>query len=92
MAKLIDGIGVVEKKGNFTLVKKVVNAGDEIARHNHPEANVIFTVVKGRVEVHINDDEVFNVVPGKAVSFDGDNYLSAKIIEDSEVFVTLILK
>lgn len=87
-----DTEGVVLQKENYTIIKKVGDAGSSIPKHNHPEANVVFTVVKGVIEVTMNEDEVYELTPGKVLSFDGDNYISAKLIENSEAFVTLILK
>lgn len=92
MAQVKDNSGIVLKEHNFTVVKKVGKAGDLIARHNHPEANVTFTVVKGKVQAFINDTETFELVPGKILQFDGDNYINAEFLENSEAFVTLILK
>ena len=74
------------------LVKKVGKQGELIAKHNHPEALVVFTCVKGEVKVYLNDDEVHIVNPGKVLDFDGDNYINAEFLQDGEVFVTLIHK
>lgn len=84
--------GLLKKHDRFKLVKKVGAKGDLISKHNHPEALVIFTVVKGKVQVHLNDNEIHIVEPGKALHFDGDNYINAEFLEDGEVFVTLIHK
>ena len=43
-------------------------------------------------KVEENLGVVFHVVPGQILSFDGSNTISTKFIEDSEFFVTLILK
>ncbi len=83
---------MVVNDNRFRLIKKAGRAGDKIDRHNHPEAKVLFTVVKGKIQVYIDDVEQFMVVPGATLSFDGDSYISADLIEDSEVFITLINK
>lgn len=84
--------GFVFKKENFVVVKKVGVKGDLIPRHNHPEANVLFTVVKGSIRVTLNDEEVHELCPGKILTFDGNNYISAELLEESEAFVTLVHK
>ncbi|MGX7111621.1 cupin domain-containing protein [Gemella cuniculi] len=84
--------GLLKKHDRFKLVKKVGEKGDLISRHNHPEALVVFTVVKGKVQVFLNDSETYVVEPGKVLHFDGDNYINAEFLEDGEVFVTLIHK
>lgn len=92
MAVVKSEIGVVLKEKNFTVVKKEGKAGDKIKKHNHPEANVTFTVVKGAVKVFINETEEYELTPGQILHFDGDNYINAEFLKDSQAFVTLILK
>lgn len=92
MTQVFENAGIAVKNENFTLVKKVAKAGDLINKHNHPEANVLFTIVKGKVRVFINETEEFLLTPGKVLNFDGDNSINAEFLEDSEVFVTLVMK
>ncbi len=87
-----DKNGVVVQGENFVVVKKEGVKGDNIPKHNHPEANILFTIVKGHIKVTLNDDEVIDLIPGKLLNFDGNNYISAELLEDSQAFVTLILK
>ena len=90
-----ENLGFLIKDEKYQLVKKAGQEGSTIAKHHHPSANVLFTVVKGKVEVHIDNTEkveTFILEPGKVLSFDGNNYIDAKLLEDSEVFVTLIEK
>ena len=84
--------GLLKNHDRFKLVKKVGKKGDLIAKHNHPEALVLFSVVKGKVQVHLNDDEVHIVEPGKVLHFDGDNFINAEFLTDGELFVTLVNK
>ena len=84
--------GVVFKEDDFVVVKKEGKKGDLIPKHNHPEANVLFTVVKGFVKVTLNDTEHHELKPGQILHFDGDNYINAELLEDSEAFVTLVTK
>ena len=89
---IFENPGLLKKHDRFKFVKKVGETGDIIGKHNHPEALVIFTVVKGKVEVHLNEEETYIVEPGKALHFDGDNYIDAEFLDAGEVFVTLIHK
>lgn len=89
---IFEEAGLLKTHDRFKLVKKVGVKGDLIPKHNHPEALVVFTVVKGEVKVFLNDDEIHVVEPGKVLHFDGDNYINAEFLQDGEVFVTLIHK
>ena len=84
--------GLLKNHDRFKLVKKIGKEGDLITKHNHPEALILFTVVNGKVQVNLNDDEIHIVEPGKVLHFDGDNFINAKFLTDGEVFVTLINK
>ncbi len=88
----LNNVGLVLEKDEFKVIKKSVEAGGSIVRHNHPGHHILFTVVKGKVELKYNDDEVNNLMPGDIFYFDGANYIEANIIDDSEIFVTLIKK
>lgn len=82
--------GLVFNESSFKVVKKVLQRGDVIPRHHHPGATVLFTVVKGQMKVCINGKENYEVVPGKMLKFNGQNYIQAVAAADSIVFVTLI--
>lgn len=88
----VDNSGLALKGDNFVVVKKEGKKGDLIPRHNHPEANVLFTVVKGNILVTLNDEEKINLIPGQILNFDGNNHISAELLDDSEAYVTLITK
>lgn len=89
--------GNVFKEDNFSVVKLVLAKMEKIDRHNHPDKNILFTVVKGEVKVTLenhdtNEKEDFDLTPGTILKFSGENYISAMAFEISEVFVTLIEK
>ena len=69
MAKVAENLGVAVQGSDYTVVKKAGKKGETVEKHDHPEANVLFTVVKGHMEVTIGDKDVFNVVPGQILSF-----------------------
>ena len=84
MAEVYNNIGLVLDKANFKVVKKQGKAGDTIPKHNHPEANVTFTVIN-EVEEHILN-------AGDILSFDGDNYINAEFVEAGQAVVHLVNK
>lgn len=84
--------GVVFDKERYVVVKKEGDKGDTIPKHNHPEADVLFTVVDGKVEVTLNEEEKHELCSGKMLNFDGNNSISAVFKEKGQVFVTLIKK
>ena len=85
-------LGLIFDGPNYKIVKKGGIAGDQVEKHNHPEANVIFTVVKGKVNVFLNKTESHILTPGEVLHFDGNNYIQATLVEDSEFIVNLIHK
>ena len=87
-----NAVGLVFDKDKFNVVKKAGVKGDLITKHNHAEAYIILTVVKGAVRVFLNDEEAHDLIPGDILYFDGDNYINAEFLTDGEVFVTLITK
>ena len=38
--------GLLFNKGNFKLVKKILKKDEKIAKHNHEDEEIIFTVLK----------------------------------------------
>ena len=91
-ANLYNTVGCVYSDANFSLVKKSLLINEEIPRHNHPDHTIVFTVVKGSVKLLINDVEEYTLSPGVVLKFEGENMLSAKANEESEMFITLIRK
>ncbi|WP_051420496.1 cupin domain-containing protein [Helicobacter pametensis] len=90
MTKVIHENGMQIKNEQFMLVKKSGAQGEAIQRHNHPGYSILFTVVSGHVIATLNDQEDFDLKPGEVLSFDGENFISAKFAQDSQVFITLI--
>ena len=69
-------LGLLFQGPNYVIVKKGGKAGEKVEKHNHPEANIIFTVVKGKVQVFLNETEEHVLVPGQVLEFNGDKQLS----------------
>ena len=85
-------LGLLFQGPNYVIVKKGGKAGEQVEKHIPPKANVIFTVVKGKVQVFLNETEEHVLVPGQVLEFNGDNYIQATLVEDSEFVVNLIHK
>ena len=47
---------------------------------------------KGTVQVFLNETEEHVLVPGEVLEFNGDNYIQATLVEDSEFIVNLVHK
>nr|WP_315048152.1 cupin domain-containing protein [uncultured Leptotrichia sp.] len=84
--------GLLFKGNNFKVVKKVINSGEHIPSHNHENEEIIFSVLKGKMEMFLNGEEKHILVPGDILHFDGKNFISGNALEDSEINITLILK
>lgn len=84
--------GLLFKGNNFKVVKKVINLGEKIPSHNHENEEIIFSVLKGKMEMFLNGEEKHILVPGDILHFDGENFISGNALEDSEINITLILK
>ena len=81
--------GLLFKGNNFKVVKKVINLGEKIPSQNE---EIIFSVLKGKMEMFLNGEEKHILVPGDILHFDGKNFISGNALEDSEINITLILK
>ena len=84
--------GLLFKGNNFKVVKKVINLGEQIPSHNHENEEIIFSVLKGKMEIFLNGEDKHILVPGDILHFDGKNFISGNALEDSEINITLILK
>ena len=84
--------GLLFKGNNFKVVKKVINLGEQIPSHNHENEEIIFSVLKGKMEMFLNGEEKHILVPGDILHFDGKNFISGNALEYSEINITLILK
>ena len=76
----------------FKVVKKILKAGELIPSHNHEEEEIVFSVLKGKMEMFLNDTEKHVLVPGDILNFDGVNFIKGTALEDSEINVTLVKK
>ena len=84
--------GMLFSGNNFKVVKKILKTGEFIPSHNHEEEEIVFSVLKGKMEMFLNDTEKHVLVPGDILNFDGVNFIKGIALEDSEINVTLVKK
>lgn len=83
-------IGPIFEGENYKVVKKSASKGDNIPVHNHPGEDIIFSIIKGNVMVHLNEREDYNLKQGDVLNFNGENTISIDFIEDSEIVIVLV--
>ena len=84
--------GMLFSGNNFKVVKKVLKSGEAIPSHKQENEEIILSVLKGKMEMYLNDTEKHVLVPGDVLNFDGVNFIKGTALEDSEVNVTLVKK
>lgn len=88
---IIKGLGKIYSDEKITLVHFKLKKGDNIPKHNHIESIVFFNLVKGKIEITI-DEDISIIEEGSIINFDGNSFISANSLEESEVYVTLLRK
>lgn len=84
--------GLIFSHNNFKVVKKVIEKGEKIPSHNHETEIIVFSVLKGKMEIFLNETEKHILEPGDILKFDGVNFINGNAFEDSEINITLIKK
>ena len=84
--------GMLFSGNNFKVVKKVLKSGEQIPSHNHESDDIVLSVLKGKMEMYLNDTEKHVLVPGDILNFDGVNFIKGTALEDSDFNVTIIKK
>lgn len=87
--KKIESLGVYDLNKNCKLVRRSFKKGDVIPKHNHPEADVVFLLLQGSIDLKIGSDSLV-IKQGDIVNFDGEDEISGKILEDSSFAVFLL--
>lgn len=82
--------GMVFHSDEVSVVHIHLNEGDTIPPHDHPKQEVFFTVVKGEVEVYLDEEETHLMAPGAVLNFKGERRISAKAKAETEIFVYLV--
>ena len=92
LAKVLKEEGLIKSVNGVNFVHKILKKGDTIEKHNHPDKEIVFAVMKGSFEITIGEVEKHIVKAGEALNFDGTNTISAVAMDDSESLVVLVNK
>lgn len=86
----INTLGKVIDNEELMLVHLQLKSGEQVPSHDHKGQEVYFTIVKGTVEVTLDDTEVHRISTGTVLHFPGEAHVSVNAIEESDFFVYLI--
>lgn len=90
IGKEINTLGKVIDNKELMLVHLQLKSGEQVPSHDHKGQEVYFTIVKGTVEVTLDDTEVHRISTGTVLHFPGEAHVSVNAIEESVFFVYLI--
>ena len=90
IGKEISTLGKVIDNKELMLVHLQLKSGEQVPSHDHKGREVYFTIVKGTVEVTLDDTEVHRISTGTVLHFPGEAHVSVNAIEESDFFVYLI--
>lgn len=62
--------------------------GETIAPHSHPDRDIVFHLLEGRIELSL-DDETHEVSAGDIARFEGDREISPHALESSTSLIVL---
>lgn len=90
LGNILKDYGRVFESEDLLVVHMKLEAGQTIPPHDHPKQEIFFTVVSGKVEVYLDEQETYILEPKNVLNFKGERRISAKALEESDVFVYLI--
>lgn len=90
IGRKISDLGRVVDNKELMLVHLQLKSGEQIPSHDHKGREVYFTMVKGTVEVPLDDTEVHRISAGTVLHFPGEAHVGVNAIEESDFFVYLI--
>ena len=90
IGKKICDLGKVVDNKELMLVHLQLKGGEQIPSHDHKGREVYFTIVKGTVEVTLDNTEVHRISTGTVLHFPGEAHVGVNAIEESDFFVYLI--
>ena len=90
IGKEISTLGKVVNNKELMLVHLQLKSGEQVPSHDHKGQEVYFTIVKGTVEVTLDDTEVHRISTGTVLHFPGEAHVAVNAIEESDFFVYLI--
>ena len=90
IGKEINTLGKVIDNKELMLVHLQLKSGEQVPSHDHKGQEVYFTIVKGTVEVTLDDTEVHRISTGTVLHFPGEAHVAVNAIEESDFLVYLI--
>lgn len=90
IGKELSALGQLVNREELMLVHVQLEKDGTVKPHDHKGQEVFFTVVKGKVEVYLDETETHVMEAGKVLHFPGEARISVKALEASEFFVYLI--
>ena len=75
-------------EGDPLTIRLSLEAGESVPAHQHPEEQIVFHLLEGRVNVSLGDT-VHEVTAGEVVRFDGNQDVSPEALEDSTALLVL---
>lgn len=70
--------GIIIEKKNLRIAKRIMTTDNEIPSHNHPNFTITFIIIKGEIEITLDDTEKHLLSQGDVLTFDGSHYIYAK--------------
>lgn len=93
MANVKNTVGPLFENEFYTVIKKHVDEGQVIAKHDHPQYYGLVTLLSGSVMVDLDNEAPFPLSPGDVLEFDGELNIGFKGLDGGADFtVTLVSK
>lgn len=90
IANEITAFGNVHSTERMQLVHVSLPQGKSIPSHDHPGADIFFTLIRGEVKTLLDEGEEHVLTPGGVLNFPGEAHIAIEALQDSEFFVYLI--
>lgn len=87
----LDGTGrPFADDGEPEVVRLGLDAGESVAPHSHPGRNVVFFVLDGAFDVHLDGDS-HRVETGECLRFDGEREVSPQATDEGAASALVVL-
>ncbi|XVH33264.1 cupin domain-containing protein (plasmid) [Haloferacaceae archaeon DSL9] len=69
-------------------IRLTLEAGESVPPHDHPDREIVFHLLSGRIRLRLGDEAV-DVEEGEIARFDGAQPISPEALEDSRAVIVL---
>jgi len=69
-------------------IRLTLDAGDEVAPHDHPDRQIVFYLLEGAITLELGE-ETHELTAGEVARFDGDQRISPTATEASTALLVL---